>query len=211
MSQTTKDKIIEIAERLFGEQGYEATSLRHVIFEAGVNLAAVHYHFGSKEELLDAVVLRGAIPLNEERLALLDRYEKEAAPEPAPVEKVIRAMMIPTFRTAQRSPQFVKLMGRLHGEGLIPAMVAKHFHPLLERFMDAMRRALPDLPPDELFWRIQFMFGGMSQILRGPHLIPPPAGGVRPAVSEETVERLVTFMVAGFQAPVAVAAAEEEA
>jgi AcrR family transcriptional regulator len=211
MSQTTKDKIIEIAERLFGEQGYEATSLRHVIFEAGVNLAAVHYHFGSKEELLDAVVLRGAIPLNEERLALLDRYEKEAAPEPAPVEKVIRAMMIPTFRTAQRSPQFVKLMGRLHGEGLIPAMVAKHFHPLLERFMDAMRRALPDLPPDELFWRIQFMFGGMSQILRGPHLIPPPAGGVRPAVSEETVERLVTFMVAGFQAPVAVAAAEKEA
>jgi AcrR family transcriptional regulator len=211
MSQTTKDKIIEIAERLFGEQGYEATSLRHVIFEAGVNLAAVHYHFGSKEELLDAVVLRGAIPLNEERLALLDRYEKEAAPEPAPVEKVIRAMMMPTFRTAQRSPQFVKLMGRLHGEGLMPAMVAKHFHPLVERFMDAMHRALPDLPPEELFWRIQFMFGGMSQVLRGPHLIPPPPGGIRPATSEETVERLIAFLVAGFQAPVPAVATLREA
>src|SRR5579863_6004584 len=108
MSQTTKDKILDIAERLFGEQGYEATSLRHVIFEAGVNLAAVHYHFGSKEELLDAVVLRGAVPMNAERLALLDRYEKEAGPRPVPVEKVLRAILVPTFRTAERSPQFVK-------------------------------------------------------------------------------------------------------
>jgi AcrR family transcriptional regulator len=211
MSQTTKDKIIEIAERLFGEQGYEATSLRHVIFEAGVNLAAVHYHFGSKEELLDAVVLRGTIPLNEERLALLDRYEREAAPRPVPVEKVLRAVLAPMFRTAERSPQFVKLMGRLHGEGLMPAMVAKHFHPLLERFMEAAQRALPDLSPEELFWRVQFMFGAASQVLRGPHLIPPPPGGVPPASSEETVERLISFLVAGFQAPVPVVASHKEA
>jgi AcrR family transcriptional regulator len=211
MSQTTKDKIIEIAERLFGEQGYEATSLRHVIFEAGVNLAAVHYHFGSKEELLDAVVLRGAVPMNAERLALLDRYEKEAGPRPVPVEKVLRAILVPTFRTAERSPQFVKLMGRLYGEGLMPAMVAKHFHPLVDRFMDAMRRSLPDLPPEELFWRVQFMFGAMAQILRGPHLLPPPQSGVAAAGSEETVERLIGFLVAGFHAPAPVAAALKEA
>lgn len=202
MSQTTKDKIIEIAERLFAEQGYEATSLRQVIFEAGVNLAAVHYHFGSKEELLDAVVLRGAIPLNEERMALLDRYEQEAAPRPVAVENILRAILSPTFRTAKRSPQFVKLMGRLYGEGLMPAMVAKHFHLVAERFMGAMRRSLPDLPPEELFWRVQFMFGAMAQTLRGPHLIPPPSGGMAPAISEETAERLVSFMVAGFHAPV---------
>ena len=54
----TQDKILDTAERLIGEQGYAATSLRQIIAEAGVNLAAVHYHFGSKEELLDAVVMR---------------------------------------------------------------------------------------------------------------------------------------------------------
>jgi AcrR family transcriptional regulator len=206
MSQTTKDKIIEIAERLFGEQGYAATSLRQVIFEAGVNLAAVHYHFGSKEELLDAVVLRGAIPLNGERLALLDKYEKEAAPAPVKVENILRAILVPTFRTAERSPEFVKLMGRLYGEGLMPAMVAKHFHPMVDRFMDAMQRALPELPPEELFWRVQFMFGAMAQILRGPNLLPlPPA-----ADGEETVERLIGFLVAGFHAPVRVAALKEK-
>jgi AcrR family transcriptional regulator len=206
MSQTTKDKIIEIAERLFGEQGYEATSLRHVIFEAGVNLAAVHYHFGSKEELLDAVVLRGAVPLNGERLALLDKYEREAAPAPVTVENILRAILVPTFRTAERSPEFVKLMGRLYGEGLMPAMVAKHFHLMVDRFMGAMQRALPDLSPEELFWRVQFMFGAMAQILRGPNLLPPPP----PADGEETVERLIGFLVAGFHAPVRVAALKEK-
>ena len=131
MAQTTKDKILDIAERLFGEQGYESTSLRHLIFEAGVNLAAVHYHFGSKEELLDAIVLRGAVPLNEERIALLERYEKEAAPRPVPVDRVLRAILLPTFRLKDRNPQFVKLMGQLHGEGLMPAMVKRHFQPLV--------------------------------------------------------------------------------
>lgn len=210
MSQTTKDKIMDIAERLFGEQGYESTSLRHVIFEAGVNLAAVHYHFGSKEELLDAVVLRGATPLNEERIALLERYEKDAAPEPATVDKVLRAILWPTFQMKVRNPQFVKLMGQLHGEGLMPAMVKRHFQPLVERFMDATRRALPDVPPEELFWRVQFMFGAMAQVLRGPHLLPTPEGFVASADPEEMVERLVGFMAAGFRSPVSVPVAMQE-
>ena len=208
MSQTTKDKIIDIAERLFGEQGYESTSLRHVIFEAGVNLAAVHYHFGSKEELLDAVVLRGATPLNEERIALLDRYEKESAPNPVPVEKVLRAILWPTFRMKGRNPQFVKLMGRLHGEGLMPAMVKRHFQPLVERFMGALRRSLPNLPEEELFWRVQFMFGAMAQVLRGPHLIPT-GGFVESDDAEAMAERLVGFVAAGFHSPVTAAVQEK--
>src|SRR5215467_11401104 len=99
----TRDRILDIAECLFGERGYESTSLRHVIFEAGVNLAAVHYHFGSKEELLDAVVLRGATPLNVERIAWLDRYENEAAPGPVAIEKVLQAILWPTFQMKVRN------------------------------------------------------------------------------------------------------------
>src|SRR6516162_1406341 len=107
----TKEKIMDIAEGLFGEQGYGSTSLRQVIAEAGVNLAAVHYHFGSKEDLLDALILRRAVPLNQERLAMLERYEKEAAPESPAVEKVLYAILAPTFEAARRSPKFAKLMG----------------------------------------------------------------------------------------------------
>src|SRR5690242_20430093 len=89
----TKHKILESAERLIAEQGYNATSLRQVIGEAGVNLAAVHYHFGSKEELLDALVMRKAGPVNVKRLALLDAIVEETAGSPAPVEKVLEAFL----------------------------------------------------------------------------------------------------------------------
>src|ERR1039457_6734609 len=100
----TKEKILDTAERLIGEQGYAATSLRQVIAEAGVNLAAVHYHFGSKEELLDAVVTRKVTPVNEARISRLDRVEAEAGSGPLVVEKVLEAFLIPTAEVASRNP-----------------------------------------------------------------------------------------------------------
>ena len=78
----TKERILDTAERLFSEHGYSATSLRSIIAGAGVNLAAVHYHFHSKEALLEAVILRRSVPANLERLALLDRFQKEANGNP---------------------------------------------------------------------------------------------------------------------------------
>ncbi len=125
----TKQRILDTAERLFGEQGYDAISLRHIIGEAGVNLAAVHYHFGSKEDLLDEVVVRKLGPVNEARLALLDQAEKEAAGAPVPVEKVLRAFLIPTAVVARQNPEFVKVMGRVVSEGHIERIARQHFHP----------------------------------------------------------------------------------
>jgi hypothetical protein len=74
--------------------------------------------------------------------------------------------------------------------------------------MGALRRTLPDLPAEELFWRVQFMFGAMAQVLRGPHLIPMPEGFVESGDAEEMAERLVGFVAAGFHAPVTAAVQE---
>src|SRR5712672_2244917 len=98
----TKQKILDTAERLLGEQGYAATSLRQVIAAAKVNVASVHYHFGSKEDLLDAVVARKAGPVTVERLARLDRVE--AAAGPLDVEKVLEAFLMPTAEMAEHNP-----------------------------------------------------------------------------------------------------------
>ena len=76
--------------------------------------------------------------------------------------------------------------------------------------MGALHRSLPDLPPEELFWRVQFMFGAMAQVLRGPHLIPAPEGVAESAGSEEMAERLVSFVAAGFHAAVAAPAVQEK-
>jgi AcrR family transcriptional regulator len=202
MTGTTKDKILDSAERLFAERGFDATSLRHIIAEADVNLAAVHYHFHSKDALLDAVILRKIAPVNRERMTRLDRYEKEAGGRALAVERVLEAFIAPTFEARERNPQFVKLMGRLHAEGVMLRLMTEYFQPVLERFLEAFRRSMPETDREELLWRIHFTVGAMAHTLRGaPDL--HAAAGQKPAYSAERIsESLVEFLAAGFRAPV---------
>ena len=198
----TKQRILDTAERLIADQGYAATSLRNIIGEAGVNLAAVHYHFGSKEDLLDELILRKAGAVNQQRLELLDRYEAEAGGGPVPVEKVLSAFFEPMIQAGGRSPQFVKLMGRMQSEGLIPSIVAKHFHPTFARFLTALRRSLPQLPEAELRSRLQFMIGAMSHAVCAERQVPMEAGrAVEIPEFRTTIRRLMSFLSGGLQAP----------
>src|SRR6266536_2205454 len=168
----TKDKLLETAELLFAEQGYAATSLRQIIKKAGVNLAAVHYHFGSKEDLLDALVHRKAEPVNRERLVRLNRLEQQSPGQPLAVEDILQAFFLPTADAAEANPLFVRVMGRIHSEGLMPRIVQKHFHPTAKRFLSALRRALPDLPETEFGWRVHFMIGAMAHTMCGTPIFP---------------------------------------
>src|SRR3954469_1662625 len=158
MSESTKEKLLDAAERLIAERGVAGTSLRKVVAAAGVNLASVHYHFGSRDELLHALVSRRAGPVNERRLELLDQYEAEAGGV-APVEKVLAAFLEPMGEVAGRNPQFVRVMGRIVGEGLLEQVIEKNFQLIQGRFMGALRRALPHVPEDEFRSRMQFMIG----------------------------------------------------
>jgi AcrR family transcriptional regulator len=197
----TKEKILDTAERLFGDQGYAATSLRHIISDAGVNLAAVHYHFGSKEDLLDHVITRKAGPLNESRMALLDRFEKEAGGASPPIEKILEAFLAPLAEMASCNPQMLKVMGRMHFEGLMPLVIKRHFQPVVMRFIAAFRRALPELPEDELYWRLHFMTGAMAHSLCGSPFLTE--AGLEREEMQRRLQRLVTFLTAGFHAPAA--------
>jgi AcrR family transcriptional regulator len=203
----TKERILDTAERLFSEQGYAATSLRGIIAEAEVNLAAVHYHFHSKEALLEAVILRRSVPANQERLALLDRCEQAAGDNPPSLEQVIEAFIAPTFRMARNPASggmvFMRLLGRLHAEGdLLSGILISQFRDVLERFGAALRRSLPDLPPGELFWRLNFAIGALGQALRGGSKDLGVISDVsRASNSELALEELIAFLSAGFRAP----------
>jgi AcrR family transcriptional regulator len=192
----TKQKILDAAECLFGQFGYSATSLRHIITEARVNLAAIHYHFGSKQNLLDQVILRKAGPLNERRLALLDRFERESHPEPASVESVLEAFIIPAV-LVEKNPEFMKLMGRVYSEGLMPEIAQRQFQPMIDQFLSALRRALPDISMEELAWKIHFALGAMAHTLLVHPEIYPEAAGESPA---RVAHRLVAFVSGGFRA-----------
>src|SRR5215472_13350740 len=119
----TPGKLLDAAERLFATQGYGAVSLRQVIAEADVNVAAVHYHFGSKEELVDQVVMRRAGPVNEERIARLDRIEAESGGRPPKLEQIFEAFLAPIEAVAGSHPEFARMMGRLQLEGILSAVI----------------------------------------------------------------------------------------
>lgn len=199
----TEGKILETAERLFGEQGYAATSLRHIISEAGVNLAAIHYHFGSKEDLLDQLIVRKAAPVNAERLARLDCVERDAASDGPKVDDVLEAFLAPPLRAVQHSPNFVKLMGRMYGEGLMPMIAEKHFHEVAVRFLAALQRALPHLTVDQVKMRVQFLVGAMAHSM---FALPVPKMACPQTMldAEELTRELVAFLSGGMRAPAAV-------
>ena len=204
----TKQRILDTAERLVAEQGYSGTSLRHIIAEAGVNLAAVHYHFGSKEELLDELILRKAGPVNAERIERLDRVLSEAGDAAPRVDTVLEAFLQPMAEAADRDPQFVRLMGRIMAEGLLQSVVQKHFQSVSRRYLDALRKALPDLPEEEFLWRAHFMIGAMAHTMCGqsdPTGKGGAAGGFR-----GRIERLIAFLDGGFHAAVRPVSNREE-
>ena len=117
----TKEIILDTAERLFAERSFSSVSLREITAEAGVNLAAVNYHFGSKDALLLAVFRRRAVDLNRERLNLLREAEARAGDGPAPLYDILHALVCPPIRWTQQPGSgqsvFIQFMGRVRTDG----------------------------------------------------------------------------------------------
>src|SRR5215472_16232853 len=205
----TKERILDSAEALFMEHGFEATSPRQLTSAAGVNLAAVHYHFGSKEELFEAVLRRRLDPMNQERLALLTRFEHESAPRPLSCEKILAAMFIPALKLA-RDPKrggknFLRLLGRAYADPapFIRRFLSEQYAVMIARFKAACGRALPHLPKKELSWRLHFVMGALSYTLAGTDALKLIAAlNPRDAGNDEALlRRLAPFLIAGLKAP----------
>ncbi|APV48395.1 hypothetical protein BWI17_01045 [Betaproteobacteria bacterium GR16-43] len=208
-SPDTKSRIIDAAEHLFMEHGFEATSLRSLTAAASVNLAAVNYHFGSKEELFQSVLTRRLDPMNQERIGLLERLEREAGEKPVSCEKLISAMLIPALRLARDEKRggknFLRLLGRAYAD---PAPFIRHFlsenyAEMIGRFKDAFLLALPHLTRQELTWRLHFVMGALSYTVSGTDalkLLQQAMPNDREN-DELLIQRLAPFLVAGLKAP----------
>jgi AcrR family transcriptional regulator len=207
-SADTKTRILDAGERLFVEHGFEATSLRSLTTSAGVNLAAVHYHFGSKEELFQAVLTRRLDPMNQERIDLLAKVEREAAGRPLSCEKVLFAMLIPALRLARDEERggkdFLRLVGRAYAD---PAPFIRHFLSaqyagMIGRYKEAFLKALPHLSRQELTWRLHFVMGALSYTLAGTDALKLFAEATSTTDNDELLlQRLAPFLVAGLKAP----------
>lgn len=209
----TKTRLLDAAERVFGEQGFAAASLRAITAEAGVNLAAANYHFGSKELLYLAMFQRRVAPMNARRLAGLDRLEQLHGERQLPLEPVLEAFLRPALELA-RDPdaaRFLRVIGRMHAEGdELCRKLEQEFETVKRRYLAALQRALPELPLTELWWRAHFMLGAMFHTMNDGHRLCRVSSGLCDTSDVDAVlERLVPYAAAGFHAPLPADAAKE--
>jgi len=205
----TRTRILDAAEELFMQHGFEGTSMRQLTAKAAVNLAAVNYHFGSKHALIEAVFRRRLDPMNAARIAELDRMEKDAGARPLAAQQIIRAFigqslrMIEDARSGGRN--FIRLLGRTYTDPQKPirALIGQLYAPAMERFKAAFERALPQMPREELVWRMHFMFGTLAYTLAATDTVQLIAGcKAEDRYDARLLEaRLTAFLAAGLLAP----------
>jgi AcrR family transcriptional regulator len=193
----TKLKILDAAEKLFGMNGFEGTSLRDITTAADVNLAAINYHFQSKDSLIDAIVARRIEPVNKRRFELLEA----AGPNPT-LEQILIAFMAPVMQV--KVDAVVPLIGRIlsNPELFVERVFHKHLAPVSQRFVEALSKALPELPHSELLWRLHFSVGVLTHTMLWGRIFPKITNGVCDISDREAlVNRAVCFVAAGFRAP----------
>jgi AcrR family transcriptional regulator len=198
LEASTQDRILAAAEHLFVDQGFAATSLRAIAEAANVNLAAAHYHFGSKQGLLAATLHARATPVNECRLAALDRLEAPGAQ--LNVTAVIGAYFQP-FTHCELDQSLPRIIGRVAGEpqSLIRPLLEREFKPVTDRFIRALQRLLPNLTEEDLQWRFHFVIGAMIHLLA--HSTPLGLAKSDRETEIQAFQRLQQFVVAGLTSP----------
>ena len=207
MAADTKERILNVAERLFADRGFPATPLRDITSEAGVNIASVNYHFGSKAALLAAVLERRLRPINARRLELLDAVELAAGNGAPSAEDVIRAFLSPPFQKRQEwgagGDNFLRLMGRIHSETNeeFCATFFQQFEGAFRRFGQALQRALPHLDAPDVGWRMLFLVGSMAfTMVWGDSFVSIRPGSHKDP--EDVLESLIQYATAGMASPV---------
>ena len=203
----TRTRILDAAEALFMQHGFEGTSMRLLTTTAGVNLAAVNYHFGSKDALIEAVFRRRLDPMNAARVEALEALE--ASGRATSPEDIIRAFVGESLRMMEDGKDggrnFIRLLGRTYTEPSKPirALIGQLYAPAMERYKAAFQRALPQMPADELVWRMHFMFGTLSYTLAATDVVQLIAG-CKPEDRHDArllEDRLTAFLAAGLTAP----------
>ena len=203
LKPSVRKRLMDASEQLFAEHGWNAVSIRTIAAAAGVNLAAMHYHFGSKEQLLSEIFAARAKPIAEERLRLLAEIDLDRSPS---LERILEAFLRPalTIGSDRRfgGRAFVRLRARLatEPEAVSRKILATAFDESSGEFLVALERALPDIPCADLEWRFHFMLGAMFYTMADAGRIQSLTNGrCDPGRVEDALAHIIPFLAAGFR------------
>jgi len=201
-SHSTKERILAAAEQLFAQRGFDGASLRRLTTAAGVNLAAVNYHFGSKDKLVEEVFRRRLDALNERRMAALSRI---AGKPGTTLHDVLEAFIRPALELSHdnKGALFMRVLARAfaeHDDGLRKFLSENYGH-VMRQFTAEFARLLPDLDKSELTWRIDLVTGALTLAMSGFGMIQRKDDVSAIQHHEQTVQHIVRFAVAGLSHP----------
>lgn len=203
-STETRAKIIKAAEKLFARRSFASVSMREITGEAGVALAAAHYHFGSKEDLFRTVFLRRARDLNKERFELLREAAENADSSVVPLRTVLNALLRPGVRWSFDEGGrglFIQFLERGHLDQDSPIYDTLHHDTShLKRFIPYLKAVLPELSEADIFWRLHFSLGALHYTITSLSRLRSLSEGVCNTNNfEETLERIIDYVEAGFR------------
>lgn len=200
---STKDRILSAAEELFAQYGFAGTSLRQVTGRADVNIAAVNYHFGSKENLINEVFRRRMDVMSAQRLQQLEAAVRD---HPGQLEPILAAFIEPALALAQDrngGAAFVRVIARAYAEHneSLRRFLSDHYGHVLREFGKAIAGCLPGLDKETLYWRLDFLAGALTYAMSDFGLIKRPPGASEAAHRARAARELIRFAAAGLQAP----------
>ncbi|MGF3021874.1 TetR/AcrR family transcriptional regulator [Methylobacterium aquaticum] len=203
--KATRDKILEAAEHLFGEHGYDATSIRDIANLAEVKLGLVSYYFASKEALYDCLIERRAAEIGRRRLALLAQENRSVAPAPIPTERIIYAYVWPFLELAcSAGPEwksYTSIISSVANSKRWSGLISSYYDPVARTFLTELRRALPGCSQAELsnafVFTVSVMLGAAAETGRVGQLSD---GQVQADDIEHIFDVMLPFLAGGFHA-----------
>jgi len=198
----TKERILDTAEKLFAQNGFDNVSVRTIMAEADLNLALAHYHFKSRQLLIQEVLKRRLTALNEERLRLLmDLLVATARPT---VRQVLRSFLKPVIDLLEGHPEFARFLGQVYAspDQDLRLYFGSFFTDVLHQYSAIMRKLLPEnLSESQLICRAHFLFGAMSYTISNFHDVELISEGRAEVLrGEALLDELVSFCEAGLTA-----------
>jgi AcrR family transcriptional regulator len=200
---STRQRILVAAEELFARLGFEGASLRQVTAAAGVNLAAVNYHFGSKEALIEEVFRRRLDELNGRRMAALALIAGQ--PETV-LEDVLAAYIKPALdlsHDGSGGALFMRVLARAFAEqdDTLRKFLSENYGHVIRQFTAEFGRLLPHLSKEELYWRVDLVTGALTHAMSGFGLIRRRSDVSESSHREQTAQHLIRFAAAGLSHP----------
>ncbi|MCY7354347.1 MAG: TetR family transcriptional regulator [Lysobacter sp.] len=198
----TKDRILGAAESLFAQQGFAGTSLREVTSRADVNIAAVNYHFGSKENLINEVFRRRLDELSERRLGALQVAREQ---HPGDLEWILAAFIEPALALSldrHGGTAFVRVLARAYAEKdeRLRQFVSEHYGHVMREFSKAISACLPDVSRESMGWRLDFVAGALTYAMADFGHNKRMAAVNEQAHCKRAAQELVRFAASGLQA-----------